>query len=550
MATLISRLSAKSEGRASFTAIIGLALIPLIVAGLFVYGLWNPMDRLGTVSAAIVNNDEPVTINGQLTPLGRLLTAGLVDGVDGASNYKWVVTNEEGANKGLANGTYVAAVTIPKDFSKNATSSMVDTAHPVQALIDVKTSDKSKLVDDAITTVIASAAVNAMNQQLTSSYLENLFIGFSSLSSNLGKAATGAHGLADGLDTLATGTKKLSSGTSAFANGLSTYADGTAALPASSKQLADGLAALAANCGNVGAPAQYCGQLAAISGGISQLAAGMPAISEGASTLAASGQDIAKGLKGISTGVSASATGAADLASGLDKAVAGIPLYGKDETKKLASVATAAVGIDNGGTLTFGESSTPLYIVLALWIGALATFIGLRAVPRRLLETTRSSLGLALRSFIVPGIIAAVQGVAVATIIAFAQGFTFAQWASVGGLAVLIGLAFTATNQALNAAFGGFGRLISLVVGLLILVTGVVATVPAILVSALGVTPATSAITALQAAIKPENVSGLAGAITAVTLWLVGSLLISALAISRKRHVSITRLSRVAQPQP
>jgi putative membrane protein len=276
----------------------------------------------------------------------------------------------------------------------------------------------------------------------------------------------------------------------------------------------------------------------------------MPALSSGASTLAASGQDIAKGLKGISTGVSASATGAADLASGLDKAVAGIPIYSKDETKKLASVATAAVGIDNGGTLTFGESSTPLYIVLALWIGALAIFIGLRAVPRRLLETTRSSFELALRSFIIPGVIAAVQGVAVATIIAFAQGFTFAQWASVGGLAVLIGLAFTATNQALNTVFGGFGRLVSLVVGLLILVTGVVATVPAILVSALGVTPATGAITALQAAINPENVSGLAGAITAVSLWLVGSLLISALAISRKRHVSISRLSRVAQPQP
>jgi putative membrane protein len=544
MASLISRLSTKSEGRASAGAIAGLILVPLIIAGLFVFGLWNPMDRLGTVTAAIVNNDEPVTINGQLTPLGRLLTAGLVDGVDGAPNYKWIVTNEAGADKGLADGSYVAAVTIPRDFSKNATSSMVDTAHPVQALIDVKTTDKSKLVDDAITTVIASAAVNAMNQQLTSSYLENLFIGFSSLSSNLGTAATGAHSLATGMDALAAGTKKLSSGTNAFANGLTTFADGTASLPASTKQLADGLAVLSANCAGVGAPAPYCAQLSAISGGLTSLSNAMPAISSGASTLAASGQDIATGLKGISTGINASATGATDLASGLDKAVAGIPTYGKEETKKLATVATNAVGIKNGGSLTFGQSSTPLYIVLALWLGALATFIGLRALPRRLLETTRSSLTLAIRSFTIPGVIALVQGVLVATIIAFAQGFGLTQWASVAGLAALVGLAFTATNQALNALFGGFGRLVSLIVGLLILVTGVVATVPAALVSALGFTPASDAITALQAAINPADVSGLGGAITAVVLWLIGAVLVTALAISRKRHVSITALSR------
>jgi putative membrane protein len=551
MASLISRLSTKSEGRTSATAIAGLILVPLIVAGLFVYGLWNPMDRLGTVNAAIVNNDEPVTINGQLTPLGRLLSAGLVDGVEGASNYRWVVTNEAGANKGLADGSYVAAVTIPKDFSKNATSSMVDTAHPVQALIDVKTTDKSKLVDDAITTVIASAAVNAMNQQLTSSYLENLFIGFSSLSSNLGTAATGAHSLATGMDTLATGTKKLSTGTTAFANGLSDYAAGISSLPAQTKQMTDGLAALVGNnmggCLGSGASVDFCTKLATLSGGLSYVAAGLPAVSGGATTLAASGQDIATGLKGISTGVSASATGATDLANGLDKAVAGIPTYGKEETKKLASVATNAVGIANGGSLSFGQSSTPLYIVLALWLGALATFIGLRALPRRLLETTRSSLSLAVRSFTIPGIIAVTQGVLVATIIAFAQGFTLVQWASVAGLSALVGLAFTATNQALTALFGGFGRLISLVVGLLILVTGVVATVPGVLVAALAVTPASEAITALQAAINPANVSGLGGAITAVVLWLIGAVLMTSLAISRKRHVSITALSRQTQ---
>ena len=43
-------------------------------------GHWHADDRLGRVQAAIVNDDQPVTLNGQTVPLGRQLTAGLVEG--------------------------------------------------------------------------------------------------------------------------------------------------------------------------------------------------------------------------------------------------------------------------------------------------------------------------------------------------------------------------------------------------------------------------------------------------------------------------------------
>ena len=132
MASLIRRLSknsAKTEGKPRVPTLIALVFVPLIVVGTLMWGLWNPTDRLDTVTAAIVNNDEPVTINGQLTPLGRLLTAGLVDGADGASNYNWVITDDAGAKKGLENGDYVAVVTIPKNFSEVATSSFSDASN-------------------------------------------------------------------------------------------------------------------------------------------------------------------------------------------------------------------------------------------------------------------------------------------------------------------------------------------------------------------------------------------------------------------------------------
>ncbi|MDH6537032.1 YhgE/Pip domain-containing protein [Aurantimicrobium minutum] len=554
MASLITRLSknsAKTEGKPRILTLAALIFVPLIVVGTLMWGLWNPTDRLDNVTAAIVNNDEPVTINGQLTPLGRLLTAGLVDGADGASNYNWEITDAAEAKKGLESGKYVAAVTIPKNFSKVATSSFSDASNPQQAIIDVTSSDKSRLVDDAITTAITSTAVNMLNQQLSASYIENVLIGFSTLSESLGKAASGAHDLSNGLGTLADGATQLSTGASQFSNGMWALQSQASSIPGNAQSLADGLAGLSATCTQVvvaPAQAQFCGGLAQLSGGTAGLATGLGGLSDGITKLAAGSTDIATGVEGIASGTTAIAGGSTELANGLDTAVENIPVYTKAETKKLSEVVTAPVALKDAGNLSFGANSTPLYVVLSLWIGALAIFVGLRTLPQRLLESTRSSLSLATRSFVIPAVVGIAQGVAVATVIAVANGYDLGEWASVAGIAALIGIAFTATNQALNAVLGGFGRMVSLAVGILILVTGVISTVPALLDTLLGFTPANDAVTALQAVINSGNVSGFASAVTALVLWSLGGVLVTALAISRKRHVSITTLSKETQP--
>lgn len=554
MASLITRLSknsAKTEGKPRILTLAALIFVPLIVVGTLMWGLWNPTDRLDNVTAAIVNNDEPVTINGQLTPLGRLLTAGLVDGADGASNYNWEITDTAEAKKGLESGKYVAAVTIPKNFSKVATSLFSDASNPQQAIIDVTSSDKTRLVDDAITTAITSTAVNMLNQQLSASYIENVLIGFSTLSESLGKAASGAHDLSNGLGTLSDGATQLSTGASQFSNGMWALQSQASTIPGNAQSLADGLAGLSATCTQVvvaPAQAQFCGGLAQLSGGTAGLATGLGGLSDGITKLAAGSTDIATGVEGIASGTTAIAGGSTELANGLDTAVENIPVYTKAETKKLSEVVTAPVALKDAGNLSFGANSTPLYVVLSLWIGALAIFVGLRTLPQRLLESTRSSLSLATRSFVIPAVVGIAQGVAVATVIAVANGYDLGEWASVAAIAALIGIAFTATNQALNAVLGGFGRMVSLAVGILILVTGVISTVPALLDTLLGFTPANDAVTALQAVINSGNVSGFASAVTALVLWSLGGVLVTALAISRKRHVSITTLSKETQP--
>ena len=591
MASLFTRLSGQTESKPKLLVVIGLIFVPLIVVGGLMWGLWNPTERLDRVKAAIVNNDEPVTFNGQITPLGRLLTAGLVEGDGSDTNYDWVITNESGAKKGLENGTYVAAVTIPENFSKVATSAMGNATDATQALIEVTTSNKSRLVDDAITTAITSTAVNLMNQQLTSLYLERVLLGFTDLSTGLSEAANGSDELTKGIYALADGANQLATGASTFSSGMWALNAQTSQLPAQTQQLANGAAttdgyaqqlsgglsqfsaglnalnqtcvttpaacgAIGGNIATLNTNAAGLAQLGAgvaqgtagVSSGTSALAGGMPALSSGISELAAGSSGIATGVSGIASGASALGDGSQKLADGLDEAVSNIPTYTEDQVSTLADLVTAPVGIKNGGGLTFGANSTPLYVVLSLWLGALAIFIVLRAIPLRVLESTRSSLSLATRAYGIPAVAATLQAVAVATVIAFAQGYDVAEWVSITLVSALISLAFTATNQALVAVLGGFGRLVSLAIGILILVTGVISTVPQILDSILGYTPATEAVTALQAIISEGQVSGFAGAITAMVLWTLGAIAVTAIAISRKRHVSITTLTKESQP--
>ena len=53
-------------------------LVPIALVGALLAAQWDPASRAGDVTAAVVNLDEPVTLDGQITPLGRQLAAQLV----------------------------------------------------------------------------------------------------------------------------------------------------------------------------------------------------------------------------------------------------------------------------------------------------------------------------------------------------------------------------------------------------------------------------------------------------------------------------------------
>lgn len=231
----------------------GLIIVPVIVMGLLTWALWSPEADHGTATAAVVNQDEPVKVNGQTIPLGRELAGNLTH--DENSAYTWVLTDSSDAAEGLDDGTYAAVVTIPKDFSARATSSA--TGKPLdakKAKLNIQTSANAGVADPALSEKVAEATQHTLDQQVVETYLDNVYVGFTSIHDQLNKAADGASQLADGTSQLrtaaaqlsdgasdlASGTTRLASGSAELSDGLSQAERDTAELPSLTRQLADG----------------------------------------------------------------------------------------------------------------------------------------------------------------------------------------------------------------------------------------------------------------------------------------------------------------------
>ncbi|MGO4536075.1 YhgE/Pip family protein [Leifsonia sp. 2MCAF36] len=610
--SLFSLERMRSDKRITWLTIAGILLVPIVIGGLLVWALWNPTERLHDVRAAVVNLDQPVKLNGQTVPLGRQLAAGLLDSTN--DNFDWVLTDKKDADKGVASGEYVSVVTIPENFSKAATSTAGAASAATQATIEVRTSPESKLVDPAISQAVTTTATSVLNKQLTSTYIENVYLGFNTLGEQLGTAATGADKLATGLTQLASGTHQLADGTSQLATGASSLAGGVSQLADGTSGLASGLQQLSQrgpelnggaqkladsaatasstltpaaaaittatqqNCAppivdpKLGALCQalsgqlvnlntaqaysagvasgaqtFASQLGQYTGGVAQSASGAQQLASGASQSADGAQQFATGVQQLSDGVPAlasgadqSASGATSLASGLHTAVKQLPHYDSGERTSLAKVAAEPVTQKTSGTAAFGSTSIPLFASVALWLGALATFLVLQALSRRALLTSRAAGRIALDGFLPAAALGVVQGALVAGVMAPALGLEVGHWFGFAALAAATGIAFAAVNHGLVALLGGVGRFLSMLVVVVTLASGIVSTAPGFFDAALPWLPTSPAVTALQGAIdgSADAWRGLGG----LLLWAAFGFALALIAVARRRVIAAAQL--------
>jgi putative membrane protein len=315
--------------RLSRAALVAVAIVPLFYGVLYVWANWNPTGNLDRVHAAVVNLDQPVTTTStdgkkQTVPLGRVL-AGELTKNDTKQNFDWVLTDAADAQAGLAHGDYATVVTIPKNFSAAATSSgrssTDDDVTPAQALLRVRTNDARNYLTGTIARTVGSATTTALNTQVTKTYLDNVYVGFTDLHSQIGKAADGAGDLADGAGKLADGATKTDQGADQLVVGLDQLASATRGLPAQAAQLNRGAQQVSTGADQV-------------SGGLSTLDAGVTRVERGTRNLPAQTRQLAAGVKKLDAaatdlgrGVDRVADGAGDLSTGANRVADGTTAY-------------------------------------------------------------------------------------------------------------------------------------------------------------------------------------------------------------------------------
>lgn len=273
--------------------VVALLLLPTLLLGGLLVSLHDPGRQLDRVTVALVNEDEPVEVEGQLTPLGRLLTADLAGSDD--PSIDWVLSNREDAAEGLESGEYGSVVTIPEDFSADATSvASTDPAQVRQAAIDVVVAPDTPVVDVAITTEIYEAARDSLSTMVTTTFLDNIYLSFDTMHDQLGEAADGSSALADGTAQLRDGTVEARAGTGQLAAGLPQLADGAGALSLGAGELGAGATELRSGLGELHAGA---GELAGGLGEMSRQTAELPgqarALAEGSAQVADGTQQLA-----------------------------------------------------------------------------------------------------------------------------------------------------------------------------------------------------------------------------------------------------------------
>ncbi|MFE5334314.1 YhgE/Pip family protein [Isoptericola sp. NPDC056573] len=294
----LSELRRLAAGRLPKLAILAMALIPTLYAGLYLFANHDPYGQLDNVPAAVVVQDEGTTTTdaetGETTErdFGRDVADQLLE--DGG--FGWVETSQADAEAGVRSGRYDAALIIGPTFSADLASA--GEFEPQQASLTLITNDANNYLAGTISDTIVGKVRDSIAEEVGTEAADTFLRGFASIHTNLADAVDGAkklltgattlddgladaddgaHTLADGaaqaadgaatldgkVGTLASAVGRLDDGAGQLASGLGTLQDKTADLPAQTKKLADGAAQVADGNAQV---AQY-GQEAAEAAG-------------------------------------------------------------------------------------------------------------------------------------------------------------------------------------------------------------------------------------------------------------------------------------------
>ncbi|WP_302196810.1 YhgE/Pip domain-containing protein [uncultured Ruminococcus sp.] len=284
--------------------------IPAIYTTLFLGSMWDPYGKLDELPVAVVNLDEPVEYEGETLNVGQKLVDKLKE--DGSLCFNF--TDADQAERGLKNGTYYMVITVPKNFSENATT-LMDTV-PKKMELDYKTNPGTNYIAMKMSETALEKIKTSVAQEVTKTYAETIFDKISEAGDGMKDAADGAGEIYDGTEKLSDGNKTISDNLKTLSEGTLTFKDGTSELKVGLSSYLDGVNQLSDGSTTLanGATSLLTGALK-LNDGANSLSDGTKTLTSGTATLESGAKTLESGLKTYTDGVKQANDGAAALNS-------------------------------------------------------------------------------------------------------------------------------------------------------------------------------------------------------------------------------------------
>lgn len=282
--------------------------IPAIYTTLFLGSMWDPYGKLDELPVAVVNLDEPVEYEGETLNVGQKLVDKLKE--DGSLCFNF--TDADQAERGLKNGTYYMVITVPKNFSENATT-LMDTV-PKKMELDYKTNPGTNYIAMKMSETALEKIKTSVAQEVTKTYAETIFDKISEAGDGMKDAADGAGEIYDGTEKLSDGNKTISDNLKTLSEGTLTFKDGTSELKVGLSSYLDGVNQLSDGSTTLanGATSLLTGALK-LNDGANSLSDGTKTLTSGTATLESGAKKLESGLKTYTDGVKQANDGAATL---------------------------------------------------------------------------------------------------------------------------------------------------------------------------------------------------------------------------------------------
>ena len=355
--------------------ILGIMSLPFLYSLFFLKSVWDPYGNTSYLPVAVVNKDQATYYQGKKFQVGHDLVSKLKDNDD----LEWHFVSEKEANDGLSHKKYYMVITIPKDFSKNATT--VLNRHPHKMNLTYKTNDSLNYIGKVISETGAKQVNSEIRESVSTAYADTMFKvvkkvgkGFNEAASGSKQLADGSKVLNDGLNTYTAGVGQVNNGVIQLAAGVVPLSDGVQKLTTGSTALATGLKTYTAGVSQVNNGVQTLnsstGTLATgvnalatgsntLKDGIGQYTAGVSQVNAGVGELQAKTPTLANGVGKLAAGSKEFNTKLAQYTNGVDKLNAGlsqIPANDLTSLKQLPAAAAAlyqlnyimSASIDNG----------------------------------------------------------------------------------------------------------------------------------------------------------------------------------------------------------